>query len=255
MQYYFLGTLLPPLKYGEENEFSFQDFKDLLNLNLVPKDREKFEVLLRFYDWVNLRAFWKDQPLGLIGTWEEHQFDKLAADEEIPEYLRVFLENYPHKEDQISKFPELLMRYYQESTKGGFLAWWLKFEGGLRLNMAAVRAVARNKDLENEIVFHNTDDEEIADIKAEVEGHDFSPKEPYQALMEIYKSNQRNPLELDQSLDRFRFKAIEEWMAFDHFSINYILAYTVLYFMNLKFTLRSEKGAKTIVEHYLKEVF
>ena len=256
MHYYFLATLLPTLKFGEETEMSLQDFKELLVFNLSPQDFAKIQILLRFYDWINLRAFWKKQTLGIIGNWDEYAFEALMPDDvDVPPYFKIFLENYPQKEEQIAHFSELLLQYYQEPVKKGFLSWWLKFEGGMRLNLAAIRSIVQNKPLDKEFLFQNSDDEEAAQMRADVSAKDFRPKEPYQNLMDLYLQHQKNPLELDQSLDRFRFKAVEDRLAFDHFSINYILAYTVLFLMNLKFTQRNEKGAKTLVEKYLKEVF
>lgn len=256
MQYYFLDTFLPPLKYGEENEIHFQDFKDLLFLNLTQRDLIKLDKLFRIYDLMNLRAFWKQQPLGLFGNWDEIRFETLDYDEEdVPRYIREFLENYPQKEEQIAHFPQLLLTYYHLPVPKGFLSWWLKFEAGLRLNLTAIRAIVQNRSLDDELIFKNRDDEEAQEIKLEVAAKEYRPKPPYHNLMDLYLQHHTNPLELDQELDRFRFKAVEDQLTFDHFSINYVLAYVVLYMMNLKFTLRKEPSATSLVEHYLKEVF
>lgn len=195
MNYYFLGSILPPLSFEQVPELSFSEYDALLKLNLSKEDYQQALTLRRFYDLMNLRAYLRKEPLDPYGTMNEHEIEEaIVSGNGFPPYFYSFLEK--------SDFSELVSHYFKEEIKknSGFVKDYLILERNLRTAFTAHRARKLGKDL-----------------SLELPGVEELPEE---SVEEIYKLD---PLELQRSLYEKRFQAIEELCGLESYSLRRVL--------------------------------
>lgn len=255
--YYYLGTVLPSLSFEEPPEISFDEFVQLLQINLTANDYEKTLVLRRLYDILNLQAFWMGEPLYSQGQFDETELeDALVSQVGLPDYVYDFLLRHESKSDRLRHFPSLLSTaFVTESQKGeGFLRDYLKFEREWRLVFAGFRAKKLGRDLAVELQYEDPNDELVAQILSQKDAKAYDPPERYQDLKVLFDEYGDDPLALQQQLALYRFKHIESMIRMDDvFSINRILAYMAqLMIVEEWFALDQNKGME-IVDKIVKE--
>src|ERR1700722_1652834 len=129
-EYYFLALTLPVLHIGTKPEMTFQEFEELLKLNLSEGDYAQTETIRRFYDIQNMRHFWKNEALDSRGSLNAVELEEaLLTGEGFPDYVYGFLDKYDTVKLQQSHFPELLADFFNEEIKrsSGFLKAYLSF--------------------------------------------------------------------------------------------------------------------------------
>lgn len=226
--YYFLIAALPPLTFGERPEISFKEFRDLLILNLTPKDLEQVGRLLRPIDLYNIRALWLGAPLDARGTLDaKHLEEALLVRDELPLYLVEFLERYESIPDRLRFFSSLyasLFREQQPKLKG-FLLKYYQFERELRFILLALRVKKKGGDLVRELQFEDPTDPFVADLLAQKDSPDYTPPREYEDLKALFMDNSHEPQKLDQAILEYRFNKISEMEENQDFGIDRILAY------------------------------
>ncbi|MBS0634556.1 MAG: DUF2764 family protein [Verrucomicrobia bacterium] len=226
--YYFLATLLPPLRVGSPVELSSAELQFLLEQNLTPSDMELVRVLKRLIDIDNIRAIWKKQPYTPGGNIDYNELEELLVFKEgLPEYVLEFLDSYQEKKELIENFPKILHSYFaKESTnKNGFLKRYITFQWQWKLVFTALRAHELGRDIEKELAAADNENpflEELLDASKEKQ---FEPPAPYTGLKELFDSRKTAPLDLYQALSEWRFDYIEEMIEWENFSIERILGY------------------------------
>lgn len=226
--YYFLATLLPPLKVGSPVELGSQELEFLLEQNLTPEDLELVRVLKRLIDIDNIRAVWKKQPFTPGGNIEHNELeDLLFFKEGLPEYVLDYLDTYQDKKELIENFPKILHSYFaKESTsKNSFLSHYITFQWQWKLVFTALRARDLGRDIEKEIVRENEENPFIEELRDATREKNFEPPAPYTGLKELYETRKSAPLDLYQALSEWRFEYIEELIEWENFSIERILGY------------------------------
>ncbi|MBA3957628.1 MAG: DUF2764 family protein [Parachlamydiaceae bacterium] len=248
--YYFVATALPPLQIGVPPEISFEEFETLLQDNLTANDDDKTEVIRRFYDIQNIRAFWKNESLDPRGGLNEIELETALLDQAgFPTYVFDFLNRYDSTKSRLEHFPELVSTYFTAEQKHatGFLQDYLRFEREWRLVFTAFRAKQLGRDLTKELQYEDPDEDLVAQILAQKDSKTFIPPNGFQELQPLFEEHSDDPLALYKALCEYRFSKVEEMLDIDLFSIDRLLGYMVqLIIVEKWFELDKQKGTEIV---------
>lgn len=223
--YYFLATLLPPLRVGSPVELGSQELAFLLEQNLQQDDLALIHVLKRARDMHNIQALWQKQPFMPGGNLDQHDLEeRLFFKEGLPDYIVDYLEEYPDKQERLTHFSRLLQRYFatESKTANAFLSWYITLEWQSRLVFVVLRALDLGRDVAEELDVVDPFVEELITLSRE---KNFEPPSPYTSLKALYEARKEEPLDLFQALSEWRFNAIEERIEWENFSMERILGY------------------------------
>ena len=229
--YYFLATLLPPLKVGSPVDITSYELDFLLQQNLTEKDYKLVHDFKLLIDIDNIRALWQKQPLKPGGNYEQHELEELLFyKESLPEYIVDYLETYTDAHEQIENFPLVLHKYFAWAKKhvdksNWFLAQYITFQWQWRLVFVALRAHDLQRDLEKELQYEDLEDPFVAEIIALAREKVFEPPAQYAGLKALYEARKSAPLDLYQAISMWRFNYIEELIEWENFSMERILGY------------------------------
>lgn len=226
--YYFLATLLPPLKVGSPVELGSRELEFLLQQNLKPADLELISVLKLLIDIDNIRSIWQKQPISLGGNFDQYELEeRLFFKERLPQYVLDYLEQYRDKKELIDNFPAILHRYFaiESQNKDSFLSRYLAFQWHWRLVFVALRAHDLGRSLEEELKYEDPEEPFVAELLAASKEKHFEPPAPYTGLKALYDARKSAPLDLYQALSEWRFNYIEELIEWECFSLERILGY------------------------------
>lgn len=249
MQYYFVAAALPPLSIGAKPELSFQEFRDLLTLNLTEVDRNKVVNLLRLIDLSNIRSFWLGKPLDERGNVSPKRLEEVLLIRELPEYILDFLDRYDTVEQRLRYFSSLYVSFFQEmqAKTTGFLKRYYTFERDIRLILTALRAKRAKRDVVRELQFEDPTDSLVMDILAQKDAADYTPPSDYEELKTLFLKHLSDPKKLYQALLEYRFAKIEEMEQDEPFSIHHLLGYAArLLIVESWAGLNQEKGTAMI---------
>ena len=225
--YYFASTALPELRIGGPADLSFSELMLLFDLNLTERDLRQVRVIRGLVDLYNLCAFWRDQPLDPRGSLGAVELEEATAGKEaVPEFAARFLEEYVTTEERLAHFGELIVNFFaQEIAEAkGFLKRYLEFERDWRLVMLAFRAKQLGRDVTRELQFEDPYDTIVGQILAQREAVKFEPPVGYEKLRDFVDLK---PMELNRTLEEYRFRRLEEMRETEEFSIGYLLGYMV----------------------------
>lgn len=256
-KYYFLGSLLPELSVGKEPEIGFWEYEQLLTENLTDSDLAKVVTIRNLYDILNIRLFWKSQPLDPMGNYNAKELEEAFATQSmLPAYVFKFMEKYDSVDERLRHFPELISTFFSEETRHGtgFFKEYLVMERELRLILAAFRAKKLNRDISLELQFEHPDDPIVAQILAQKDSPQYEPPEEYQELKSLFNQYGERPLELQKALFEFRLNKIEEKVGQDLFSTNRILAYLAELILIERWRQMDRQKGLEIVDRMLKEI-
>jgi hypothetical protein len=251
--YYFLTAALPPLSLDVRPELSFKELMDFLVLNLTKEDFSLVEKLLRPIDLYNIKAFWLKQPLDERGKFNAKDLEEeLLVQEDLPIFIIEFLERYESTHDRLRYFSSLFTSLYREEMgkRKGFLLKYFTFERELRLILAALRGGGAKKDLVYELQFEDPSDPLVADILAQKEAPQYSPDQEYEELKNLFVDNYSEPQKLNDAIEGYRFRKIEEIEELQDFSIDRILAYVAKYLIVDALRGKDLEKGKEILSHY-----
>lgn len=255
-QYYFIGTSLPPLRIGEKPDISWENLQRLLKDNLTEKDYEQTQVLRRYFDLLNMRAFLRKEPLDPFGNLDALGIEEALLGETglLPKYVMRYLDTHETKEERIYHFPELISAFFREEVDDnkGFLKQYLEFERNLRLILTAYRAKQLGRDLSKELQFENPDEDIIVQLLSQKDSKTFEPPEGFKDLKPILDENYQSPLALHKALNEYRFTKLDEMAGFEVFSFDRILAYLASFFIVEKWMALNKELGLNIVDNIIK---
>lgn len=256
-KYYFLGTLLSELRVGEPPEISFREYEQLLKENLTDEDFAKTRTIKNLFDILNIRFYWKGEPLDTLGNYDESELEEAFATQSmLPLYVFKFMSKYESLDERLRHFPEMIATFFSEEIHraSGFFKDYLTLERELRLILVAFRAKKLNRDVYIDLQYENPEDPLIVQILAQKDAPQFEPPVNYQELKSIFNQYSDNPLELQKAMYEFRFKKIEEMLGIDFFSTNRMLAYFVELVLIEKWLQMDNQKGLEIVDRMLKEM-
>ncbi len=228
MNYYFLSSAIPDLQVGYPPDITFNEFQNLLKVNLTAEDYVMAEAMRRFYDIQNIRSFWKEEELDHRGNFNEKEIEEaLITRTGFPEYVYDFLDRFESEEDRLNHFPWVVAAYFSEELKKakGFLFKYLTFEREWRLVLIGFRAKKLDRDLAVELQYEDPDDDVVAQILAQKDARSYEPPSRYEELKGLFEEHDDEPLDLYQALCEYRFQKLENFYQIDFFSVDRILAY------------------------------
>jgi hypothetical protein len=254
--YYFLGTLLPELRIDEKPEIGFQELDRLFKENLSNKDYSKTRTIRNLFDIVNLRAYWKGDPLDEYGNFSYNELEEaLATRSMLPPYVFEYIDKYSTKEELIKHYPELLGIFFRTAIDNstGFFKYYFTLERELRLVLAAFRAKKLGKDIYQELQYEDPEEDLIAQILAQKDSQTYEPPEKYQGIKTLFEQHDDDPIELQKSLLEYRFNKIGEKIDLQLFTMDRVLAYMVKLILIERWQSMDEQKGKEIIDSMLKE--
>lgn len=251
--YYFLIAAFPPLTLGVKPEISFQQLKEMLQLNLTAQDMRAVTRLLRPIDLYNIRALWMGLPLDERGNFNAQDLEEeLLVREALPESLIEYLERYETTEERLRYFSSLFVSLYRDKqTKlKGFLRKIYQFERELRLVLTALRAKEVGRDLVRELQFEDLTDSLVASILAQKDAPEYMPPQEYEDLKTLFVDNRFDPARLHEAILEYRLRKIEEMEEPQDFGIDRVLAYVSRFLLVESLSeLSREKGKEQLSEY------
>lgn len=194
-QYYYAVNSFPPLVLGIKPEMSYEEVRDMLLLNLSPRDWKMVVDLQMPTDIRNIRALWLGEPLDPRGNFDEKELSEaLLVRDFLPQFVRDFLERYESDEERIRYFPSLFASLYElgASELKGFLLHYYKLQREMRLSLTAIRAKQSGRDLSRELQFEDPTDPFVAQLLAQKEGSELLLPQEYEELKMIFMENRES---------------------------------------------------------------
>lgn len=257
-KYYFIGTILPPLSFELPPEISFADFARLLQDNLSDRDFQKVLIVRRYFDILNIKAFWQGEELNPYGTLDENELGEGLLDEvTFPSYIYDFLGRHESTEDRLNHFPALLSKFFTEEVKkcNGIVRDYLEFEREYRLVFTGFRSNKLGRDLSFELQYEDPEEDFIAQMLAQRDSKVYEPPEKYQDLKILFDQYGDAPMDLQKALAQYRYNYLDQLVDMaDTFSIERILVYMMqLIIVEKWFALDKARGVE-IVSKMMKEI-
>lgn len=256
MNYFFLGTRIPPIKIGEPLDITFAELDTLMKDNLTDSDYRKTLVIRTYYDILNIRSFWLHEELDPYGNFNVNELEEALINQVgLPDYVYAFLDKYEKLEERLYHFPELLNDYFRIESEHAspFLKFYLNFEREWRLVLVGFRAKKLKRDLLQELQFEDPQDTTVQQILAQKDSPSYEPPPEFSDLKAIFDEHQNSPLELHLALNQYRFAKIEQYVGFDLFSIDRILGYMVRLIIAEKWQQLDKQKGIEIVDRIMKD--
>lgn len=257
-QYYYLSISLPKLEIGQVPDIDLPELETLLKENLTPSDMEHVIRLRKFYDVLNIRAYWTGTPFDYWGNLDAAELEEELLTQEFgvfPRLLGDYLKEYESREERLKHFPQLLKKYFEAAVKEstGFMKWYLKFERDLRLTLVGFRARKLNRNLSAELQYEDPEEDIIAQLLAQKDAKSFEPPVEFEDLKPVLDKYYNEPLELNKALTEYRFNKIEQRFANDPFSIDRVLGYIVQYMLVDKWLHYDQQKGMEIIKQIEQE--
>ena len=229
-KYFFLGSILPPLKVGSEPGIVFEEFLVLLEDNMSASDLEKVKAIRTYIDIKNVQSLMKKEEIDHRGNLNEKELDEAIVNQQgLPEYLFEYLEGTESVEEQLRHFSKVFIAYFKEMEKKyrGFLQGYFRFEREWRIALAGYRAKKLGVDPGEELQHEDFHDPLVAEILAQKDAPFFEFPFEYAQLGEKLKNAQGKPKEQYEVMAAFRFNRVGDEVQDDPFSLDYVLGYLV----------------------------
>jgi hypothetical protein len=179
----------------------------------------------------------------------------LVEREEVPKFVDDYLNRYGTTQDRLKHFTELMYEYFQRERRigNGFLKWYFAFESDLKLVLAALRGKIWGIDWVQEFQFVEHPTPLFLSLSEQGGSGPLLLPDQYQPLQHLFDTYKEAPLELDDHIDKFRFDAVEEKVAFEPFSIEHILAYLVQFLIVWKEQKRDAQQGRELIETIVRQ--
>jgi hypothetical protein len=249
VDYFYLLASFPSVELNSEPPISFHSLMWRLEMNLEEKDFEKIKDFLRYFDLLNLRAFWQKKTLDPWGNLDEKGIEEaLLVETEFPEFVFDYLKKYKSDEERCKFFPELLLAYYSYmiERKKGFIQVYFIFQKTIRFLISEKKIEKGGKEKERELFFADLKDIALQEILQKSDSYE-DLNFDYRPLVKLIEEQFENPMGLFNGLMEFQFSKITELALDSMFSIDKILQYLALLRIATEVSsLDQEKGEQII---------
>ena len=252
--YYFLAPSLPVLTFGEKPDFSFEELVGRLEINLTKEDLLQTVTFRRFIDLNNIRTLFLEDAVDPRGNLNEKELDQaLLLQDDLPQYVFDFLNQFENIQEKICFFSGLLVQYFSNEVErqSGFLKRYLEFEREWRLVILALRSKQLGRNLIDELQFEDLKDPVVLDILAQKDSPSYEPPLGYVELKEKYLSCGLDPWQQNRVVGEWRFQKIEELVEKPLFSIDWILSYMARLLVVEQWNELDEAKGKIILEAFV----
>ena len=255
-QYYYFVTALPDISFDSPKmPFSVEEFREMLDDTLHPKDKALVDSYFLKYDNENLVAFLKNNNATLSenGTLTSEQLRDIAendlypSDRKTPRYFSDFV-NLWQKENGENKnqlWEELMTSFYINygmQSKSTLIAQWFE----LNLNIGNILSAIYSRKYDMPIAEAIVGDNDIAEtIRKNASARDFGlgTLDIFEKITNITKDP--DIYEREHRIDKLRWNWLEAHTAFDLFTIENIFAYLCkLQILERWVSLNAEEGER-----------
>lgn len=239
-QYYYFVAGLPDIFFDSTKlPFTVDDFREMLDEVLAPKDKNLIDKYFLKYDNENLLTFLKNKNAelnkkGKISAEEmKETIDSVDVDfpvqnPAIPsyfeDYIRLWLDESAHNESKL--WEDLMSEFYMDygrKSKNKLVSDWFELNLNISNILTAIYCRKYGIDLNNVIVGNN----EVAQLIREnsnVRDYGLSRElEYFDTLQRI--AEETDIYERERKIDKLRWDWLDENTIFDYFDINFIFAY------------------------------
>jgi len=239
-QYYYFVAGLPDIFFDSTKlPFTVDDFREMLDEVLAPKDKNLIDKYFLKYDNENLLTFLKNKNAelnkkGKISAEEmKETIDSVDVDfpvqnPAIPsyfeDYIRLWLDESAHNESKL--WEDLMSEFYVDygrESKNKLVSGWFELNLNISNILTAIYCRKYGIDLNNVIVGNN----EVAQLIREnsnVRDYGLSRElEYFDTLQRI--AEETDIYERERKIDKLRWDWLDENTIFDYFDINFIFAY------------------------------
>jgi hypothetical protein len=251
-KYFFLGSVLPPLKIGAEPGIIFEDLMRLYSDNMSRSDLKKVEAIRTFIDIKNIEALLKKDEIDHRGNLSEKGLDEAIVNQQgLPEYLFEHMESSESDEEVLKHFSKVLISFFQEMQEktSGFLKRYFSFEREWRILLAGYRAKKMGVDVAVELQHEDFHDPFVAEVLAQKEAPFFEFPFEYADLGDKLKDTAGKPKEQYEVMAAYRFNRVGDAVQDIPFSIDYLLGYMVQQMIvDDAYALNEKQGNQTLSE-------
>jgi len=239
-QYYYFVAGLPDIFFDSTKlPFTVDDFREMLDEVLAPKDKNLIDKYFLKYDNENLLTFLKNKNAelnkkGKISAEEmKETIDSVDVDfpvqnPAIPsyfeDYIRLWLDESAHNESKL--WEDLMSEFYMDygrKSKNKLVSDWFELNLNISNILTAIYCRKYGIDLNNVIVGNN----EVAQLIREnsnVRDYGLSRElEYFDTLQRI--AEETDIYERERKIDKLRWDWLDENTIFDYFDINFIFAF------------------------------
>lgn len=239
-QYYYFVAGLPDIFFDSTKlPFTVDDFREMLDEVLAPKDKKLIDKYFLKYDNENLLSFLKNKNAelntkGKISSEEiKETIDSVEVDFPVQnpavpsyfeDYIRLWLDESAHNENKL--WEDLMSEFYMDygrKSKNKLVSDWFELNLNIANILTAIYCRKYGIDLTNVIVGNN----EVAQLIREnsnVRDYGLSRElEYFDSLQRI--AEEPDIYERERKIDKLRWDWLDENTIFDYFDINFIFAY------------------------------
>ncbi len=251
-KYFFLGSILPPLKVGSDPGIVFEDLMTLFRDNMSTSDLEKIKDILTYVDIKNVQSLLKKEELDHRGNLNEKELDEAIVSQlGLPEYVFKHLEETELIQEQLRHFPKVFIAYFKEMKKKyrGFLKGYFCFEHEWRVLLAGYRAKNLGLDPGVELQHEDFHDPLVAQVLAQKDAPFFEFPFEYADLGEKLKNAHGKPKMQYEVMANYRFCRVGDEVQDVPFSADYLLGYLVqLMIVEDAYALDEKQGNQMLSE-------
>ena len=257
-QYYYFVTALPDISFDSPKlPFTVEEFREMLNDALHPKDKALIDSYFLKYDNQNLVAFLKNNNAALNekGTLTAEELKDIAeidlypSDKKTPRYFTDFVNLWQKENGEQGKnqlWEELMTSFYIDygmKSKSTLIAKWFE----LNLNIGNVLSAIYCRKYDMPVAEAIVGDNDVAQaIRKNANARDFglgTNLDYFEKLVRI--TNDPDIYEREHRIDKLRWNWLEANTAFDHFNIEFIFAWLCkLQILERWVTLNAEEGER-----------
>ncbi|WP_316356941.1 DUF2764 family protein [Candidatus Neptunichlamydia sp. REUL1] len=251
-KYFFLGSVLPPLKVGNKPGIIFEDLMTLFRDNMGADDLEKAKAILTYIDIKNVQSLLKKEAIDHRGNLNEKELDEAIVNQSgLPQYVFEHLEETESVQEQLRHFSKVLIAYFKEMEKKyrGFLKGYFRFEHEWRVLLAGYRAKKLGLEPGIELQHEDFHDPLVAQVLAQKDAPFFEFPFEYADLGEKLKDAHGKPKMQYDVMANYRFSRVGDEVQDAPFSADYLLSYLVqLIIVEGAYALNEKQGNQMLSE-------
>ena len=251
-KYFFLGSVLPPLKVGNNPEIIFEDMMTLFRDNMGASDLEKVKAILTYIDIKNVQSLLKKEEIDHRGNLNEKELEEAIVNQlGLPGYVFGYLEETESVQEQLRHFSKVLIAYYAEMEKKyrGFLKGYFRFEHEWRVLLAGYRSKKLGLDPAVELQHEDFHDPIVAQVLAQKDASFFEFPFEYADLGETLKEAHGKPKIQYEVMATYRFNRVGDEVQDAPFSADFLLGYLVqLMIVEDAYALDEKQGNQKLSE-------
>lgn len=247
--FYYILNSLPEIDISKEVPIKIDDLMMELEMNLSDKDRDRIRAFSRYYDVLNLKAYWQQKTLDPWGNLDTTGIEEaLLVENILPEFVFDFLKDFGEDKDRIKNFPKLLSGFLSDriEQEKGFLQSYFLFQKTIRLLITIVKAGSEKEELEKKLFFEDFQDIRLREMIKNTDTYEDVCFD-YRLLVKILKDKSIKPLELYKKFMEFQFYALDDQMIEHPFSMDQLLGYLAKLRIVTELNTLDDKTGKEIV--------